>query len=501
MEKSVIIIGAGVAGLSVGCYLRMNGYRTRIFEMDTRPGGVCTAWKRKGYTIDGCMEWLVGSGPGSMMHGVWRELGIHPKHTFIDHDSFVAVEGRDGRRLNLYVDPDRLESHLLELAPEDGAAIRDLTNVMRKLKSFDMPPRKPPELEGPLDRIRMGLSFLPYMSLLSRWSKVTVGDFTARLKSPFLRECLLAAVSDAPDFPLLGLLMPMTWVRAKAAGYPLGGSFEFARTIEQRYLGLGGAVDYRSRVEKILVENDKTVGVRLVGGTEHRADAVISAADGRTTIFELLDGEYADETVRGYYQESRLYEPVVFASFGVARSFPEVPFTVSGLCLPLDEPQVIAGKERKHLVMHPYHFDPSMAPRGKTVFRVTMGSPWEYWEELSREPERYRAEKERVAKKVLAVLERRFPGLTGQVEMQDVATPVTLARYTGNWRGSYMGWKVTQETFGLRMKKTLPGLADFYVAGQWVEPGGGLPPSALSGRHVAELICRRDGRKFTTSQP
>ena len=53
MEESVIIIGAGIAGLAMGCYAQMNGYRTRIFEMHHQPGGLCTSWKRKGYTFDG----------------------------------------------------------------------------------------------------------------------------------------------------------------------------------------------------------------------------------------------------------------------------------------------------------------------------------------------------------------------------------------------------------------------------------------------------------------
>ncbi len=61
MEKSIIIIGAGIAGLSAGCYSQMNGYHTQIFEMDNdRRSGLCTTWKRKGYNIDGCIHWLVG---------------------------------------------------------------------------------------------------------------------------------------------------------------------------------------------------------------------------------------------------------------------------------------------------------------------------------------------------------------------------------------------------------------------------------------------------------
>jgi protoporphyrinogen oxidase len=52
MEKSMIIVGAGIAGISAGCYARMNGYKTTILEMHSIPGGLCTAWKRKGFTFD-----------------------------------------------------------------------------------------------------------------------------------------------------------------------------------------------------------------------------------------------------------------------------------------------------------------------------------------------------------------------------------------------------------------------------------------------------------------
>ncbi len=63
-QKSIIIIGAGIAGLSAGCYGQMNGYQTPIFELHDLPGGLCTAWKRKGYTFDGCIHYLIGSGGG-----------------------------------------------------------------------------------------------------------------------------------------------------------------------------------------------------------------------------------------------------------------------------------------------------------------------------------------------------------------------------------------------------------------------------------------------------
>jgi phytoene dehydrogenase-like protein len=124
-----------------------------------------------------------------------------------------------------------------------------------------------------------------------------------------------------------------------------------------------------------------------------------------------------------------------------------------------------------------------------------------YWKALSQDRERYRAEKAHIAETVIGLLDRRYPGLAAQVEMCDVATPTTFERYTGNWQGNHQGWLPTTGTFGLRLSKTLPGLEGFYMAGQWVEPGGGLPMSALSGRNVTQIICKAHKRPFVTSLP
>ena len=97
MGKSVIIIGAGFGGLSAGCYGQMNGYRTTIFEMHDKPGGLCTAWERKGYTIDGCLHWLVGSAPGTSLYNIWQELGALRGQQVIDMDRFYRIESADGK--------------------------------------------------------------------------------------------------------------------------------------------------------------------------------------------------------------------------------------------------------------------------------------------------------------------------------------------------------------------------------------------------------------------
>ena len=502
MGKSTIIIGAGVTGLSAGCYGQMNGYRTSIFEMHDKTGGVCTGWKRKGYTIDGCMHWLVGTSPANSFYHIWEELGVAPGWSIVDHEQYMSIEGEGGKVFTVYADIDRLEQHMKELAPEDKDVIEELTKGVRDCTRMNMPMEKAPELYSPIDGLKMMFTTFPLLRSMRKWGKVPSVDFARRFKNPFLRAAFCTAfIADVADFPILCMLTTLAWLHQKAAGYLVGGGLALSDAIERRYLSLGGELHCKSRVDKILVESDKAVGVRLADGTEHRGDIVISAADGHTTIFDMLDGRYIDEKIRGYYDNPKLFPPLVYIGLGVARSFDSVPSSVAGMSFPIDKPVTIAEQEHKRLGVQIHNFDPTLAPKGKTVLKVQFNTDYDYWKKLRQAPERYNAEKEQVAEQVITALDQRFPGLAASVEMYDVATPMTWERYTGNWRGSYEGWLPTAQSLRLRMSKTLPGLDNFYMAGQWVEPGGGLPTAAMSGRNVTQIICKKDNRQFVTTMP
>ena len=97
----------------------------------------------------------------------------------------------------------------------------------------------------------------------------------------------------------------------------------------------------------------------------------------------------------------------------------------------------------------------------------------------------------------IALLDKRIHNLAEQVEMTDVATPGTYERYRGVWQGSFEGWNMNTKTFGMRMKKTLPKLKSFYMAGQWVEPGGSILACAVSGRNVIQILCKKEKKPFT----
>lgn len=503
MSKSVIIVGAGIAGLSVGCYAQMNGYRSQIFERNGLPGGLCTSWNRDGYVFDNCIHWLVGSGPGSGLHDAWQELGAVQGRPMVDHEVFTQVVGPDGTTLTVYTDIGRLERHMRELAPEDGARIKEFADLVRSCTRIDLPLGKPRELMSVLDRFRTGMKMLPSAWVFARYGRVSIEKFAARFRNPFLRTAF-TALFDLPDFPLLGATMTLAWMHNRTAGYPVGGSTEFIRAIEGRYQALGGQLHYRAPVTEILVEggagdgtSPRAAGVRLADGSTHRADYVISAADGHATLYDMLGGRFLAEDLRAVYEQRQFFPPLVRVSLGVARDLSDQPHATIQV---LPRPLILGGAEERSISVRHYCYDPTMAEPGKSAVAVLLHADYDHWKALATDRDRYEAEKRQVAEGVLAILEQRLPGIREQVEVVDVATPLTYERYTGNWRGSYEGVLVTTANMTRTLSKTLPGLADFYMVGQWVQPGGGLPGGLMTGREVAQLMCARDGHPFQTSR-
>lgn len=242
-EKSIIIIGAGIAGLSAGCYGLMNGYQTRIFEQDTRPGGLCTSWKREDYTINGGIALVFGSGPGMNFYRIWEELGVTQKTRMINYEHLVIVEGESGETFYMYNNIDRLEQHMMELAPEDKDLIKDFIKGARILTRYDFPIDKAPELISPVDKIKMLLTKFPLIKAMEKWKKISIQDFASRFKNAFLRKAFhQIRFIYSPDLPVLMIQLAIACGHLKSAGFPEGGSLEFARTIEQRLLGLGGNI-------------------------------------------------------------------------------------------------------------------------------------------------------------------------------------------------------------------------------------------------------------------
>jgi phytoene dehydrogenase-like protein len=495
-DKSLLIIGAGLAGLATGVYAQLNGYRSHIFEHHNQPGGVAAWWRRGQYHVDGGIHFLMGHRPGGMLYELYRELGTAATDSVCDMTEYGAfVDERSGKRVRLGADLDRAAAELIALSPVDERPMRDLIAGARAFQAagtFDIGMGNPPELAGPLDTIRQLWGMRKVMKYFGGKYGRTAAEFARDLHDPTLRTIIENLF--LPEAPLWFIFMVLALLADGQMGLLTKGCEGFVRPIEQRYRDLGGAISYHATVEKILVEGDRAVGVRLADGSEQRGDAIISAADGYSTIFQMLDGRYADEKTRARYRDWQLIKPWAMLSFGVSREFPGEPhFTL----FKLNEPIIVGSQRVELLGLRIFNYTPHFAPAGKTVIQPSFEAEWDYWNDLQqRDRAAYEAEKERVAAEILRRLEMHYPGLAAQVEMTDVATPYTTWRYTRNWRGAYEGWLPTGPQLMTTLSRTLPGLANFVMAGQWVMPGGGVPTCLLSGRDAVRILCKRDGRPF-----
>lgn len=494
-NKKLIIIGAGIAGLSAGCYARVNGYDVDIYEMHDKAGGMCTSWTRKGYTFDYCIHNLAGTSPSSDLFKVWEELGALDDTDIINHEEFVCIESEHGEKLHWYTDLDKLDEHIKQVAPEDSPLINALIKTAKKISKVDLTAIS----LGGFQRI---LKVLPYVPTINRLSKSYLGEYVKRIKNPFLKRALFHIMYDMPGdpVPMTALVLFMAGMSKGDFGWPEGGSLAFAQRIENHLNSLGCNINYKKHVEKVIVEDDRAVGIRLSDSTEVRGDYIISAADGYSTIYQMLEGKYLTEPIEKYYASAGDTSPFGLVVYlGLSREFPDAPHALTIL---YDEPIDLGDIEQDSLHVVTYRPESGLAPEGKSVMKIEVQASYSYWKSRRDvDLKSYREEKKQIAEKIIDRLLPRFPGLKDCIEVLDVCTPPTSERYTGN----RFGWQAgpPQENASEAQRKglsiTLPGLDGFYHIGQWSNATLGVSSVAISGRNLVKNLCKQDGKRFITN--
>jgi phytoene dehydrogenase-like protein len=287
--------------------------------------------------------------------------------------------------------------------------------------------------------------------------------------------------------------MMFAWFNQKNAGYLKGGSLPLAKRMTNRFLDLGGKLTTQSKVVNIVVENNMTKGVILSDGTRINSDYVISAADGHSIIFDMLGGKYLDKKISNAYDKWELFTPMVQVSFGISKIIEsDVPVETW-----LIKDQMIGRtKTINGYSLMNYCFDSTMAPEGKSVIIMRFDSPWELWKDIS--TDEYKNEKKQIELDAVTLMEKHYPGISDSIEVCDVATPVTDVKYTAVWKGSYEGFIPSSKNLMDNLNPVLPGLKKFYMAGQWLFPGGGLPPAGQSGKWAIQYICKEERMDFKT---
>jgi len=490
MKKKVIVIGGGIAGLSAGVYAQRCGFDVTILETHNIAGGNCTSWKRRGYSFEGGMHWLAGSNKNEQLNKSWRHIGALDDNVQVHYYEPFFEYNYEGTPIRMYRDVERTEKHLIALSPEDEAEIKTLTGNIRKVKNLAMPVTdihgvKTTKKSRPsLSLIGSGISAL---SLMNSFSKISKEDYIKRFKHEGIRDLLRSCISEKSG--VLPLFFTMGSLARGDGGFPEGGSAPFVERIVKTFTGFGGEILYNTRADHVVIEDGKATGV-VVGEKWMPADAVIVTADTMTveSLFKApLKAPWLDEM-----RKATLPTMCVFISFGISANLSKYPH---GSLVKLNSPIRLADEIYEFLNVNNYATDPTYSPEGKSALTVTLdGDTYDFWKK-AKDENQYKEEKQKIADEVLAGLAEQMPEIKGNVEVIDVATPLTYERYCGNWKGSWM----TEMTSKMKMKSypaDIPGLSGVYFAGQRMMPPGGFPPALLSGRAAVQYLCRDTGTLF-----
>lgn len=491
--KKIVIIGAGVAGMAAGIYAQLNGFKSEIYEQHSGIGGECTAWFRKGYTIDGSISWLTGVKPGTKICEVWNEVGAFQEEDISYGEEFAVVE-MDGQCLHWYREVDRLEKHLCELSEEDERSIFELTTIIRGLNSFEIPSKKPVDLMDKFEKREYINNFMKVFQVIGPICSLTVEQYVERFHSKLIQNALLSF--SFKDNLVQGVLVTLASIASGQAGWINGGSKQLTDNMQRTYLKLGGKIFCKEKVERINIQEETAVGIVLENQKVINADYVIPACDIYVTMKKLLQNNYKDSVLDQYFDNKEYKTSSISqVAFGIDYDLSAYPEKMIHI---FDEIEVAGEKINSCLFTH-YCKEEEFAPSGKSIIKTGLTIyNYENWIGLTRE--QYTEKKEDIKNAYLELLYRYYPETIDKVEMIDVTTPLTYERYCGAHKGAYMAFMLTKATNRISHNGVIKNLKSVYIAGQWLSALGGLPDALVSGKNAIQRICNVEGISFLEVQ-
>jgi len=482
-KDSVVIIGAGMAGLTTAAYLARAGLDVTVYEQHTLPGGYISSFARKGFTFP---AGPTSFGSNGVVFPILRELGLDTQCRFLPATHQISWGEHDVPLR----DPRQVARDLAERFPAER---RSLERYFRWVRVGS---------DGFKEMLESGLMFgrgvlQTMIPLLIRhplfpWAVwVGRGQTNRSLHARYFRDALLRQLLDQPGYPVmsgqntLGMWAAYfydTWV-------PEGGMQTLADLLVRFIREHGGQVHLGKAVARIRVEDGRAVGVTLADGSEIPARWVVSAADLRHTCFDLIGREHLPPALIAKFERARPSE-AVFAVYLGLRGSPELDralerFQASHVCFTCADGTFI----RLALLSRD---DPGVAPPGKHALFVGRLAPYRDWEALKGDRAAYRARKAAVADDLITRAGEFIPGLREHVVVQDAASPLTYERYTRNWQGSTAGWNWDpQYAPRFNLAKELP-LKNLYAVGHYVFNPGGVPTAMITAWYIAREMVGKE---------
>ena len=490
MDKRVVIIGGGIAGLSAGIYALKAGYEATIYEKNAIPGGECIGWNRKGYHIDNCIHWLTGTRKGTELYDVWKTVGaLSDDMEYAKIDSFYTST-YEGKSVTLWNDLERTERELIEAAPEDEEEIHKFIEYVEYSKQCLFPANKPMEMWKVKDYISMGKNMADFPKVMKEFGKISLEEYSKRFRSPLLQKLMCDYLPKS--YCAYSFLVSYATMADGNGNIPMGASLQMSLRMERKFKELGGKIFYNSSIDEIVLDKKTATGIRLAGGEFVPADYVITAIDVHPLFHKLLPEKYMPKEIKEAYDAPANYPAT--SGFQVAFAVSEKFSRGETIFIDID-PIKVGSRRFDRMYVKSYGYDPIFVKDGKQVIQTCITQTDEdflFWKALSREE--YDKIKEELTLEVEKRIVKAFPELTGDMEFLDAWTPLTYERYCNAYHGSYMSFVTTPSGKQIKMKGKLKGIDNLYLAGQWTNSPGGLPVAVASGKFAVQRILKGEKR-------
>ncbi len=506
----VVVIGAGLAGMTAGAMLAQHGMRVLVADHRPSPGGVCHSFQREEFTFDVGPHLLSGCGDGWVVDQVLRRIGGRDRVEFLPVNPLARVVFPE-HAFDIPADGEALLDILSEHFPGErgqlGMLYREMLAMYREVDEL-------PHTFGIWQYLKVPVNqpiFLKYPS------KTYQDAMDAFLLDPRLKAAMasLWVFFGLPPSRISAVFWTVVMATYFLGGgcYPKGGLGNLAQAFASGLEQCGGELLLNTRAEQIMVSKGRVTGVNLkdvtgrwlpdgraagTNGTsgesfQVKATHVVSTGDAMGTLLNLVGEEHLPRKLVKGLGKMEPSLSLVKVALGVDMDLAAAGFgrhdTVIYDSYDMDGvfSRMMSGlPDAPCDVTVPSVTDPSLAPQGAHTVYLWNYVPYS-------EARDWQATGGEVAKRFVKWMDDRAPGFAGAVRQQVVATPETLREFALTVDGAPYGWAFSPKQMGFNRLQPRTPIKGLYLSGHWTTPGAGVAGVVMSGERTADIVAAKEG--------